>query len=63
VAPADRRGVVMSLNGTVLRLGQTLGPPIMAAVHRGAGIDAVFFSGAVFAVFLVGLMTGAVRPE
>jgi MFS family permease len=63
VAPDDRRGAVMSLNGTVLRLGQTLGPPIMAGVHRIAGIDAVFFSGAVFAVVLVGLMAGVVRPR
>ena len=61
VAPADRRGAVMSLNGTVLRLGQTLGPPIMAGVHHVAGIDAVFFSGAAFALLLAGLMAGTVR--
>ncbi len=61
VAPADRRGAVMSLNGTVLRLGQTLGPPIMAGVHRAAGIDAVFWSGAVFALFLAGFMTWTVK--
>ena len=61
VAPADRRGAVMSLNGTVLRLGQTLGPIIMAVVHRIAGIDAVFYSGAVFALFMAGLMVVAVR--
>ncbi len=61
VAPDDRRGAVMSLNGTVLRLGQTLGPPIMAGVYRVAGIDAVFFSGAAFSVVLVGLMAGVVR--
>jgi len=52
IAPVDRRGAVMSLNGTVLRLGQTLGPPVMALVHRVAGIDAVFYFGAVFALFL-----------
>jgi MFS family permease len=61
IAPVDRRGAVMSLNGTVLRLGQTLGPPVMALVHRLAGIDAVFYVGAVFALFLAGLMTWAVR--
>jgi len=61
VAPADRRGVVMSLNGTVLRLGQTLGPPVMAVVHRAAGIDAVFYVGAVFALILALLMRWAVR--
>jgi predicted MFS family arabinose efflux permease len=51
----------MSLNGTVLRLGQTLGPPVMALVYRLAGIDAVFYFGAVFALLLAGLMTWAVR--
>jgi MFS family permease len=60
IAPVDRRGAVMSLNGTVLRLGQTLGPPVMAVVHRWAGIDAVFFVGAVFALVLAGFMTWAV---
>ncbi len=61
VAPVDRRGAVMSLNGTVLRLGQTLGPPLAALVHRVAGIDAVFQSGAVFALLLAALMTWTVR--
>jgi len=61
VAPAERRGAVMSLNGTVLRLGQTLGPPLMALVHRVAGIDAVFFVGAVFALILALLMRWSVR--
>jgi ACDE family multidrug resistance protein len=62
IAPVDRRGAVMSLNGTVLRLGQTLGPPVMALVHRVAGISAVFYVGAVFALFLALLTTWAVRP-
>jgi MFS family permease len=61
IAPVDRRGAVMSLNGTVLRLGQTLGPPVMAVVHRMAGINAVFFVGAAFALFLAALMTWTVK--
>ncbi len=61
VAPVERRGAVMSLNGTVLRLGQTLGPPVMALVHRVAGIDAVFFVGAVIALILAALMSWAVK--
>lgn len=55
IAPADRRGAVLSFNGTVLRLGQTLGPPVMAAVERFAGIDAVFHVGAGLAIALAGL--------
>lgn len=61
VAPVERRGAVMSLNGTVLRLGQTLGPPLMALVYRMAGIDAVFYVGAIFALMLAALMSWAVR--
>lgn len=61
VAPDKRRGAVMSLNGTVLRLGQTLGPPMMAVVHRVAGIDAVFFVGGVFALSLAVLMRWTVK--
>ena len=61
VAPDDRRGAVMSLNGTVLRLGQTLGPPLMALVHRIAGIDAVFYTGAVFAALLAAMMWWTVK--
>jgi ACDE family multidrug resistance protein len=60
-APTDRRGAVMSLNGTVLRLGQTLGPPVMAGVHRLGGIDAVFEVGSVFALLLALLMASAVN--
>ncbi|MCG6949315.1 MAG: MFS transporter [Acidobacteria bacterium] len=60
IAPVDRRGAVMSLNGTVLRLGQTLGPPVMATVHRVAGINAVFFFSAFFALSLAALMAWAV---
>jgi hypothetical protein len=34
----------------------------MAIVYRMAGIDAVFYAGAMFALFLAALMTWAVRP-
>lgn len=60
-APTDRRGAVMSLNGTVLRLGQTLGPPVMAGVHRVGGVDSVFAGGAVFALVLALLVFAGVR--
>jgi predicted MFS family arabinose efflux permease len=60
-APTSQRGAVMSLNGTVLRLGQTLGPPIMAGVYRIGGVGSVFDVGAVFALFLAVVMPFAVR--
>lgn len=45
-APIEHRAIFMSLNGMVLRIGQTLGPVIMAAVFAFGGMDAVFYTGA-----------------
>jgi MFS family permease len=61
ISPADHRGAVLSFNGTVLRLGQTIGPPLAALVYRAAGIDAIFYWGAVFAIFLAGLTAVTIR--
>jgi MFS family permease len=61
IAPEDRRGAVLSFNGTVLRLGQTLGPPVMAAVERLSGLDAVFFAGSALALLFAGLSAAVIR--
>jgi predicted MFS family arabinose efflux permease len=50
VAPMNRRAAVMSINGMVLRLGQTLGPLVMAGVFGLWSLDAVFFVGALFSL-------------
>ncbi|UCH84632.1 MAG: MFS transporter, partial [Candidatus Latescibacterota bacterium] len=50
VAPMSRRGAVMSINGMVLRLGQTLGPLVMAAVFGFWSLEAVFHVGALFSL-------------
>lgn len=50
LAPADHRGAFLSLNGMVLRLGQTLGPLLCGVVYGGFGLPAVFASGALLAV-------------
>lgn len=50
LAPQELRGGFMSMNATVLRLGQTIGPPIMAGMFALGGIDCVFYGGAVIAV-------------
>lgn len=52
IAPAEYRATYMSVNGSVFRLGQTLGPIIMGAVYSAGGIDAVFFVGAVCSLFV-----------
>jgi MFS family permease len=57
LAPPTRRAAFMSLNGMVLRLGQTLGPVVAAAVYGWLGIDAVFLAGAALALAMAGVMT------
>lgn len=56
LAPMRQRGVVMSLNGMVLRGGQTLGPLIMGAVIVIWGTSGVFFVGAGFAIVMLALV-------
>jgi MFS family permease len=46
LAPTEHRGVFMSVNGMVLRGGQTLGPVVMAGVFAWGGMDRVFYAAA-----------------
>jgi len=46
LAPTEHRGVFMSVNGTVLRGGQTLGPMVMAGVFAWGGMEWVFYAAA-----------------
>ena len=43
-ASTEHRAIFMSVNGMVLRVGQTLGPLIMAGVAAAGGIDQVFYT-------------------
>lgn len=54
LAPHDRRGVVVSMNGTVIRIGQTSGPVLAAGIYAPWGMNGVFLSAAAlcFGVFL-----------
>ncbi len=54
-APAENRGVFISINSTILRLGQTLGPVLMSAVAIPVGLAGAYFAGAALAaaMFLV----------
>lgn len=56
MAPINQRAAVMSLNGMVLRLGQTLGPILIGIVFTMWGLNGAFFTGAGFAICLVGLV-------
>jgi MFS family permease len=55
----------MSINGMVLRLGQTLGPLMMGLALTQRGIRGPFFAGAVFGLFMFFglLMKGTKRDE
>ncbi len=50
IAPIEYRAAFMSMNGMVLRIGQTLGPVIMGLVFSVSSITSVFIAGAAFAV-------------
>ncbi len=52
LAPVENRAAFMSLNGMVLRLGQTLGPIVMGFIFGISGIAGVYFTGAVFALLM-----------
>jgi MFS family permease len=53
LAPLEYRGAFMSVNGMILRLGQTLGPLLMGVVFAGWGISGVFYAGAACALLMV----------
>ena len=52
LAPVENRAAFMSLNGMVLRLGQTIGPLIMGFIFGLSGIAGVYYAGAAFAFLM-----------
>ncbi len=48
LAPMEYRASFMSVNGMVLRLGQTLGPVLMGVIFAVWGTEGAFFAGAGF---------------
>jgi ACDE family multidrug resistance protein len=61
LAPRGHRAAVLSVNGMVIRLGQTLGPIIMGAVFAFWGINAVFLVGAAIAAALIIFSAALIR--
>jgi predicted MFS family arabinose efflux permease len=53
LAPLKHRAAFMAINGMVLRLGQTLGPLIMAGVYAWRGIEFTFFAGAIVSLIML----------
>jgi ACDE family multidrug resistance protein len=52
-APMEQRGALISINGMVLRLGQTLGPIVMGVLFTLAGFGGVFAGGIVCALVML----------
>jgi len=50
IAPLEYRAAFMSINATMLRLGQTIGPPLMGLVYVYQGFNATFFAAAALAL-------------
>lgn len=53
IAPMEYRGAFMSLNSTMLRAGQTVGPLVSGIILAGAGEGYVFIAGVLFALAVV----------
>ena len=51
--PAPQRAVVMSVNGTLLRLGQTVGPMAFGFLMIWGGLSFAFYAGAALAVLIL----------
>lgn len=56
IAPIEQRAAFMSLNGMVLRLGQTLGPLLAAVAFGFGGLPAVFVAATVVALATAALL-------
>lgn len=50
LAPMEQRAAFMSLNGMVLRMGQTLGPIVMGLVFAVWGTSGAFYTGALLSI-------------
>jgi MFS family permease len=53
IAPMEQRAAIMSLNGTIFRLGQTLGPLIIVPVYGIWGIDGAYNLGGIIAIIML----------
>ncbi len=63
LAPMEYRAAFMSLNGMVLRLGQTLGPVLMGLVYVSFDIQGAFYAGSLLALIMIILVTIMIREK
>jgi ACDE family multidrug resistance protein len=60
-APQENRGAFMSINSTILRLGQSLGPPLMAAAALPLGLSGAYFAAAALAAAMLFVALAVIR--
>jgi len=61
LAPAEYRGAFMSVNASVLRVGQTLGPLVAGAMLQIRGLSGAYFGSAVLAVAALGVISSVMK--
>ena len=61
LAPMEYRAAFMSVNGMVLRIGQTLGPILMGLIFGFAGMSGVFYAGSILAIFTAVMIAVLIR--
>jgi ACDE family multidrug resistance protein len=63
LAPMEYRAAFMSLNSTMLRLGQTVGPPLVGLFYVYGGADAAFYitAGLALTAAAIGILGGKAR--
>ncbi len=65
LAPSDQRALFMSINGMVLRIGQTIGPLLMGMAFAFSGISGAFFLAALVALsmFIMAVLVFSTRKD
>lgn len=61
VAPSDNRGAFLSVNGMILRIGQTIGPIFMATLTVPIGLTGAYLAAAALALVTFVFTTAIIR--
>ncbi|MGD8966049.1 MAG: MFS transporter [Anaerolineae bacterium] len=63
LAPIEHRGAFMSVHGMILRLGQTVGPPLTGMVFSLWGMNSTFYAAAAVAAAMFALTTTVIKKR
>jgi len=61
LSSTENRAIIMSFYGTALRLGQTLGPPLLGIVFIISGINGAFYASSCLALAAFGLIFAVIK--